>query len=300
LGFVFLVLALGMAGGAWKLYDEDGPAPLLAVGGGLAIGGAVLLLLVVVIKGGIGAATGALARSLESSYATVVEKFFDSVISGGFKFAFILAVGSLVVGAGLAYYAHSQSESPALGPPPAGSGDAAGAAWPLSVAPNETIELVGGQQDAHRPSRLLGDDHRTLAVLKIQEDLAGACFQLRDADPIRGLAAGLARDVGVQGVSVGGCPLAHGGPPRCPWPHRQRCKAGARLGLCDFSGLWRPRGGARRRPARIAEVGPMVATSGRLPRQVDQPIGGDGPRKCNPGKGGAPGTGVALGGREAS
>ena len=109
LGFVFLVLALGMAGGAWKMYDEDGPAPKLAVGGGLAIGGAVLFLVVVVIKGAIGAGTGALARSLEASYAVVVEKFFDSVIGGGFKFAIILAGVSLVVGAGMAYYAHSQS-----------------------------------------------------------------------------------------------------------------------------------------------------------------------------------------------
>lgn len=104
LGIVFILLAIGMGVGAWKTFDEDGPPPAMAVGGGLAVGGLVLLVVVMVVKGGVSAATGALARSLEASYATVVDKFFSQVISGGFRFAMILAVVSLVAGVGLFFW----------------------------------------------------------------------------------------------------------------------------------------------------------------------------------------------------
>jgi hypothetical protein len=109
LGIVFIILAIGMGVGAWKMYDEDGPSPAMAIGGGLAIGGAALLIVVMMVKGGIAAATGALAQSLEASYATVVDKFFSEVISSGFKFALILAVVSLLAGVGLFFWARQNS-----------------------------------------------------------------------------------------------------------------------------------------------------------------------------------------------
>ena len=109
LGIVFLILAAGMAGGSFKMHDEDGPSPIMAVGAGLAVGGAVLLVVVMLVKGGISAATGALARSLEQSYATVVDQFFSEVISGGFRFALILAVVSALAGVGLFFWARQNT-----------------------------------------------------------------------------------------------------------------------------------------------------------------------------------------------
>jgi hypothetical protein len=109
LGIVFLVIAVAMGGGAWKTHDPDGLSPVIAAAGGFAIGGAILLVLVLVVRGGISAATGALAQALEPEYADVVDKFFSTIISGGFRFALILAVVSLVGGGGLAFYLNQNS-----------------------------------------------------------------------------------------------------------------------------------------------------------------------------------------------
>lgn len=104
LGWVFLVVAVGLGAGAFKLKGDD-ELPLVMFGGaGLAVGGAVLLVLIVIVRGGISAGVGGLVNTLEAGFGEVVGQFFSEVISGGFRFATILAAVSLAAGGGLFLY----------------------------------------------------------------------------------------------------------------------------------------------------------------------------------------------------